>query len=83
MNEELEGNEVYGVAHLAAELVPSNMNPLFDGTVAQAYATLALAREQRATTLAILCADSSASPVDVADRARAELEVLLGWKVGR
>lgn len=72
----LPGNEYSSTAYYAAELVTSNLNPLFDGTVANAYATLALAQEQRMHTLAVLSDNSDRT---TAERAQKELREMMGW----
>ena len=74
----LKGNDLAKIAHYAAELVPSNQTPMVDATVAQAYATLALAQEMRANTLAIIWSSPETGD-DVVDRAGKELARLLSW----
>lgn len=51
---DMTGNPHYETGAYAAELVPSNREPNDDATVANTYATLALAYEQRTANLIAL-----------------------------
>ncbi len=57
----MDSNTHYSTAEYAVELVPSNREPILDATVAQAYATLALAYEQRTANLIALYGTPGAS----------------------
>lgn len=74
----LKGNDLAKIAHYAAELVPSNQTPMVDATVAQAYATLALAHEMRANTLAIIWGAEEIGNGTIR-KVEGELAELLGW----
>lgn len=74
----LKGNEAAATAHFSAELVTSGQTSMVDATVAQAYATLALAQEMRANTLAIIWS-SPETGNDVVERSGRELARLLSW----
>ncbi|MBB5748579.1 hypothetical protein [Micrococcus sp. TA1] len=71
--EDMPGNPYTDLAYYAAELVPSNREPADDAATAQAYATLALAHEQRTANLIAYSKHIDDTDRDVIDQIVARL----------